>query len=155
MKPGAIFKFELSGSGGVPDRIDLWNYLSFGDQLALNNNAINLSLLGVQTGGNCTFDLFSFYSNNGVTLVDSGITSGLVVGTLGVGITSASLNYTGETIELSYSVIPEPGTSLLLLLAAAGLLAARRRETGSPKGGRKGRASSGPGERGAREQRDQ
>jgi galactitol-specific phosphotransferase system IIC component len=93
----------------------------------LNNNTINLSLLGTQAAGTYTVDIFRFFSNAGTTATTHAFSSGLTIGTLGAGIDSASIDWNGtgndsQTIALTYTVIPEPhvallgGLGLLLLL---------------------------------------
>jgi len=119
MASGADFAFELAGNGSSSDQIAFWNYSS-GD-LWLNSNEINLSLSGSLVAGTYTVSIFAFYSNSGITLTSSGITTGLVIGTLGSGITSASINYNsgGNTIDITYTAVPEPST---IALAALGLI---------------------------------
>jgi len=128
MASGAEFDFELSGSGGVPDRIDFWNYV--GGDFLLNSNALNLTLLGGVTPGTYNVDLFRFFSDGGTSATASGIASGLVLGTLGAGIDSASIIYNTNTISLQYTTIPEPST-YALLLGGLGLLAFLRRRSRS------------------------
>jgi len=120
MATGARFVFELDGSGGTPDQLSFWNYVP--NDVLLSNNAINLSLLGTETGGTYTVDLFTFFGNNGITAAASGIGSGLIVGTTSPNISSASIIYNTNAISLQYTVIPEPGSVMLLCLSAAGAL---------------------------------
>jgi len=122
---GALLKFELAGDGSSADQVQFWNYAS-GDVL-LNGNAINLTLNGTLVAGTYTVDLFRFYSNSGTTLMASGISSGLVVGTLGAGIQSANLAFNANTISLTYIVIPEPSSALLFGLGAFMIWRCRRR----------------------------
>jgi len=132
MQAGAEFAFNLAGNGSGADTLDFWNYV-LGD-LALNNNAVDLSLLGPQVSGTYTVDLFRFYSNDGVTLTASGITSGLTMGDLGAGIVSANFIYENEIggasglIKLQYTVvaIPEPSSAFLAAAGLIGLLLHRR-----------------------------
>jgi autotransporter-associated beta strand protein len=131
MASGAKFDFTLAGNGSSSDQLALWNFAS-GD-LLLNSNAINLSLSGPQVAGTYTVSLFKFYSDAGVSVVSSGISSGLAIGTLGAGIDSASIAYNGSSIDLTYTVaaIPEPATYAVLLgalvLGCAGLRRRSRR----------------------------
>lgn len=131
MASGAVFDFTLAGSGGSADQLAFWNFAT-GD-LLLNSNAINLSLSGTQTAGTYTVSLFKFYSDAGVSVVSSGISSGLTIGTLGAGIDSASIAYNGSSIDITYTVaaIPEPATYAVLLgaltLGCAGLRRRSRR----------------------------
>ena len=125
MASGSIFDWDLSANGGTPDQVNFWNYNS-GD-LALNANTVNLNLSGTKTNGTYTVDLFKFYSDSGTSLMNSGITSGLTLGTLGSGISAASFNYNSNTIGLTYTVVPEPTSALAGLLITAGLLRRRRK----------------------------
>lgn len=131
MASGAVFDFQLSGTGGTPDQLVFWNYVS-GD-LLLNGNALNLSLLGTQTAGTYTVDLFTFYANSGSSIAATALSNGLVLGTLGAGISSATINYNLNTIGLTYTVtaaVPEPATFAVLGgLAALLLSVATRRRT--------------------------
>jgi len=133
MASGAKFSFELAGDGSGADQVAFWNYVN-GD-LLLNNNAINLSLNGLLVQGTYTVTLFTFYSDSGLTLTNGGILSGLTIGTLGAGIVGTpTLNFNagGNSIELTYSVIPEPGSVLLLGLGlGVTLLRRRSRQAGS------------------------
>lgn len=133
MDTGANFAFDLSGSGGTADELHFWNYAS-GDFL-LNSNDINLTLSGSLTAGTYTVTLFRFFSDSGTTAVTGGITSGLDIGVLGPGITGTPfLTYNGSTIDLTYTVIPEPGTVGLLWVVGVGmaLLSPRRRRVTIP-----------------------
>ena len=119
MATGATFSFELAGDGSTPDRVDFWNYVS-GD-LLLNSNAINLTLNGSTVAGTYTVSLFRFFSDSGTTGVNSGLLSGLIIGTVGSGISGTpTLNYNagGNTIDLTYTVVPEPS---VVALAGLGL----------------------------------
>jgi fibronectin-binding autotransporter adhesin len=127
MATGSLFSFELDGSGGTPDQLALWNYAS-GD-VVLNDNAINLSLLGAQAAGTYNVDIFRFFSNAGTTATTHAFLSGLTIGTLGTGIDSASIDWNGtadnsQSIALTYTVIPEPKTAIL---GAIGVLILLRR----------------------------
>ncbi|CAN5798967.1 hypothetical protein BH09VER1_BH09VER1_48570 [soil metagenome] len=111
---GATFSFDLAGDGGTPDRVDFWNYAS-GDVL-LNSNVINLTLNGAAVAGTYTVSLFRFYSDNGLTGMNSGLVSGLTIGTVDPNISGTpTLNFNagGSTIDLTYTVVPEPSTVLL------------------------------------------
>lgn len=128
MSAGSKFNFELAGSGGTPDEIAFWNYLS-GD-LVLSTNAIDLSLLGTQTAGTYHVDIFRFFSDGVGTAATHAFTSGLTIGTLGTGISSAFIDWDGtgntsQTIALSYTVVPE--TNIAALLGGFGMLMLLRR----------------------------
>jgi len=127
MDAGSAFDFELDASGGTPDQLVFWNYVD-GD-LVLNNNVLNVTLSGVETPGEYTVSLFEFYSDAGSTIIGSGLTSGLTLN-LGEGISSGSLDYNGGTgsIDLTYSVVPEPGSYALLAgcLALSAVMLRRR-----------------------------
>lgn len=122
---GAKMQFQLAGNGSSADQLIFWNYVS-GDVL-LNGNAIDFSLSGSLVAGTYTLDLIQFFSNSGTTAVASGISSGLVVGSLGAEIQSATLNYDTNAISLTYTVIPEPRTTLLMGAALGLILLFRRR----------------------------
>lgn len=127
MASGATFDFEVAEDGSTADQIEFWNYVS-GD-FALNGTAINLSLLGTPLPGLRTYmvPLFEFFSDAGTTPTGSGISSGLVLGTLDPRIFSAALVYNSNSIDLVYSV-PEPAS--LALMGLAGLFMSRRRVRG-------------------------
>lgn len=130
MAAGAIFNFDIAANGLSSDRIDFWNFAT-GD-LLLNNNTINLNLVGTPTGGDFTVSLFRFFGNNGTTLTTSGITGGLTLGTVTgdfQGTPSLVYNSAGGTIDLTFTVIPEPATSTLLIGGASLVLARRRRRS--------------------------
>lgn len=128
LNSGAAFNFELASNGGTSDQMAFFNYGS--GEFVLNSNAINLSLVGAQAGGTYTVSLFKFYSDNGASLTNSGITSGLVIGTLGSGFDGTptlSYNAGGNSIDLTYSVIPEPATWGLLAVGLTTIVIFRRR----------------------------
>jgi len=127
MASGSQLDFQLSGTGGASDQVDFWSYVS-GD-LLLNNNALNLSLAGSLTAGTYTVDLFKFFSDSGTTATASSIGSGLVLGSLGSGISSATINYNATTIGLTYTVqaVPEVSSGKLLFGGLLLLLAWRGR----------------------------
>jgi autotransporter-associated beta strand protein len=129
MATGSEFAFQLSGDGTSADQVEFWNYTS-GD-LLLNSNAINLTLSGTVAAGTYTVNLFEFYSDSGVTFTTSGVTSGLVLGTLDSRIANASITYNSAlgNISLQYTVVPEPGTWVLVGLGAFVILLARRKAT--------------------------
>lgn len=133
MQVGAEFKFDLDASGGTPDQLDFWNFVS-GD-LALdtvNGNKLNLSLAGTLTPGTYTVSLFRFYSDNGTTAAAHGLAGGLTLtgAAIDPNIDTNPLNtfitYSTNTIDLQYKVIPEPG-SWAMLVGGLGLLAVCRR----------------------------
>ena len=115
MDAGSTFAFEL-GSDDGSDQIILWNYTD-GD-LVLNDNIINFT--GAQEG---TYTLFEFFSDDGSTIVGSGISDGLVIGT-GLEGFDYTLNYNSDSITLD--VIPEPNTFALWFGFGALLLLTRR-----------------------------
>lgn len=122
MATGAKFVFELDGSGGTPDQLAFWNYVT--TDLLLSNNAIDLSLVGTEANGTYTVALFNFFSDGGTTATASGISSGLTVGALSGNIGSASIIYNANNISLQYTVVPEPSTTALLV-GVAGLVVVR------------------------------
>ncbi|MFH1497503.1 MAG: hypothetical protein ABII82_06720 [Verrucomicrobiota bacterium] len=130
MAEGAVFDFELAGDGGISDQMVFYNFND--GEFVLNANALNLALVGPRTEGEHTVSLFTFFSDNGETLVEHGIVGGLLLGTLGEGITAASIAYNGTSIDLTYTVvaaIPEPSTSALGVAGmCAALVLVRRRK---------------------------
>lgn len=104
MEEGARFIFDLSGDA---DLIQFWNYGGSAD-FVLDQTVIDFT--GVAAG---VYTLFTFYSDNGVSLTPSGITSGLVLGSGLDGFDDAFLTYGTNAITLT--VIPEPGTAGLLI----------------------------------------
>lgn len=106
MASGSSFAFNLAGDGGIPDRVDFWNYVT--TDFLLNANAINFTLTGGPVAGTYTVDIFRFFSDSGSTATASGIGSGLTLGTLGADISSASIIYGTNAIQLQYTVVPEP-----------------------------------------------
>ncbi len=130
MASGAKFSFDLAGDGTSADQVAFWNYVS-GD-LLLNSNAINLSITGTLVQGTYTVSIFKFYSDSGTTLATSGITSGLTIGTLDAhiqGTPTLTYNSAGGTIDITYTVVPEPSTWALLALGLTSILVLRRRQT--------------------------
>ncbi len=128
MASGAKFSFDLAGNGTSADQVAFWNYVS-GD-LGLNSNAINLSITGPLVEGTYTVSIFKFYSDAGTTLTTSGITSGLTIGTLDSsfqGTPTLTYNSAGGTIDLTYTVVPEPSTWALVALGLTSILVLRRR----------------------------
>ena len=129
MSSGAVFNFELAGNGTTSDMMAFYNFSS-NAEFVRNNNAINLTLSGVQTGGSYTVSLFKFYSDNGSTLTSSNITSGFLIGSLGSGISGTpTLNYNsgGNSIDLTFTVVPEPATWALLAFSLTTVMVFRRR----------------------------
>jgi hypothetical protein len=106
MGTSSEFNFDISGSGGTPDQLHFWNYVGATD-FARNNNKINLTLNGTEAAGTYTVTLFKFFGDSGTTLTNSGISSGLTIGTVtGSAISGTpALDYssTGE-IKLTYTV---------------------------------------------------
>lgn len=134
MDLGAEFTFELAGNGTSADQLNFWNYVT--NDLELNTNAINLSLLGTETPGNYNVDIINFFSNNGTTGIAHGFGSGnMTIGTLGPNISGATIDWNGvnnlgQSIALNYTVIPEPGTALMFGFGLTVLLYGfRRRKT--------------------------
>lgn len=129
MASGAKFSFDLAGDGSSADQVAFWNYVS-GD-LLLNSNAINLSITGTLVEGTYTVSLFKFYSDSGTTLTTSGITTGLTIGTLDPsiqGTPTLTYNSAGGTIDLTYTVVPEPSTWALVALGLTSIVVLRRRK---------------------------
>ncbi len=130
MNSGAVFNFDLSGSGGTSDQMQFWNFST--NEFSLTSSPINLTLSGTQVGGTYTVSLFKFYSDAGTTLTSSFITTGLTIGTLGAGITNTpTINYNsgGSTIDLTYEVVPEPSTIALLGLTGLAAIGYRMRRS--------------------------
>ncbi len=130
MATNSKFDFELSGNGGTPDQLSFWNYVD-GD-LLLNSNAIDLSLLGPQTIGTYTVDIFTFFADGGTTPTTHAFGSGLTIGNLGANISEASIDWNGsgdnnQTIALTYTVVPEPTAALLIGMGGLALILRRRR----------------------------
>ncbi|WPJ96926.1 PEP-CTERM sorting domain-containing protein [Coraliomargarita algicola] len=123
---GSVFNFELDASGGTPDQIHFLNY-EFGD-LVLADNTINVSLSGSESAGEYTVSLFKFFSDSGSTMVGSGLTSGLVLN-LGEGIDSGLLDFNSGTgsIDLTYTIVPEPSMFALVCGVFSATLLMRRR----------------------------
>ena len=122
MASGAEFSFQL-GTGLSSDQVSFWNYGTSAD-FVRNNNVINISALLGATDG--TYNLFSFYSDNGDTLKAYGFSSGLTLNFIDPGMTG-SLSYDFGEINLVMSAIPEPSPLALLAAGSIGLLALRRR----------------------------
>jgi hypothetical protein len=122
MATGAQFNFQL-GAGLTSDRIDFWNFGTAAD-FVRNNNVINIS--ASLDAGPGTYNLFSFYSDNGDTLKSSGVSSGLSLNFLDP-LMAGTLSYDFGEINLVMTAIPEPSTWALLATASIGLLALRRR----------------------------
>ncbi len=126
MAAGAEFDFELAGSGGTPDQIDFWNY-TVGD-LLFNANAINLTLTGPVMAGTYTVDIIRFFGDGGVTPIASGLTSGLVLGTIDPNLSGTpTIIYGTNAISIQYTTIPEPTAALLLAGTGLAALLLRRR----------------------------
>ena len=129
MNTNAAFTMELTAASGLTgDRVDFFNY-NAGEFLLVGSNNINLTLLGTKTPGTYTNTIFRFYSDNGTTLTNSAISSGLTIGTWS-GSDFASIPtiaYNGTTIDLTYEVVPEPSTYAQLGLSGLALAAYRLR----------------------------
>lgn len=114
MASGAEFSFELAGDGGSPDRIVLWNYVT-GD-LILNDNKLNLSLLGGIAPDTYTVEIFQFFSDSGSTVTASNILSGLTLAGANIdpNILNPQIIYNANSISVQYTVVPEPTTYALI-----------------------------------------
>lgn len=131
MASGAKFSFDLAGDGTSADQVAFWNYVSGDLGLYTSGNAINLSITGPLVEGTYTVSLFKFYSDSGTTLTTSGVTSGLFLGTLDSsiqGTPTLTYNSAGGTIDLTYTVVPEPSTWALVALGLTSILVLRRRK---------------------------
>jgi len=103
LQSGAELDIDVAGDGSSADQIALWGYAD--GRLALNDNLVNLSLVGAETPGQYTIDLFTFFSDAGSTPVAHGLVDGLVVGSLGAGINAASISFAdANTIQLTYEI---------------------------------------------------
>jgi hypothetical protein len=118
---GASFNFDFAG-GNLSDGLAFYNY-NAGD-LVLGST---LNGTGVTAG---TYQLFSFFSDNGLTAATTGdLFDGLSLGT-GFDGFDASFDYAGSGISLTLTVsaVPEPATYAALAGALAlGFAALRRR----------------------------
>jgi len=124
MSSGSKFSFDL-GTGVSSDKLNFWNYLT-GD-FAINANAVDFTLDASVTSGSHTFNLFNFYTNNGVTL-STDIFSGLAFGTLSSNIGAHSFDYTTPgQINLVVTAVPEPATWALLAFSLTTVTVMRRR----------------------------
>lgn len=126
LETGATFDFKL-GAGGASDQISLWNYIT-GD-LSLSDNVINFTDIGGLTAGE-TYTLFTFFSDEGISVVASGINSGLLIGSGLEAFTGSYLVYNESSIQLVVgAAVPEPATCALLLgLATLIAIAFSRRQ---------------------------
>jgi len=122
MESSAEFNFQL-GAGLSSDHISLWNFGTSTD-FVRNSNVINISASIDATIG--TYNLFSFYSDNGASLKAYGFSSGLTLNFLNPAI-SGVLSYDFGEINLTLNAIPEPSTLTLVAAWSLGLLALRRR----------------------------
>ena len=122
MDSSAEFNFQL-GAGLSSDHISLWNFGTSTD-FVRNSNVINISASIDATIG--TYNLFSFYSDNGASLKAYGFSSGLTLNFLNPAI-SGVLSYDFGEINLTLNAIPEPSTLTLVAAWSLGLLALRRR----------------------------
>ncbi len=105
MSSGAKFSFSLDATGaGNPTMLDFWNYAA--NDLALNSNVVNLTLSGNHTPGTYTNSIFRFYSDTGSSATPHGISSGLTIGTVDSGISSPSIIYSANTIDVAYTILP-------------------------------------------------
>ncbi len=120
MESGAAFEFEL-GALGSADTVDFLNY-TLGD-FSLAGNQVNIvDAGGLQEG---SYLLFRFYSDNGTTVMDSGLSSGLQIGSGLESYAGSYFSYAADGIYLV--VVPEPSAALLLSGGLMILMAARRR----------------------------
>ncbi len=120
MADGANLDFELAGDGSIPDRIDFWNYEAGDVRLDdVNGTPIHLTLSGAIVEGTYTVSIVRFFEDDGVTATTSGILAGLALGNVAGNIVNPSIDFNegGSTIDITYTVVPEPGTFLLLTLA--------------------------------------
>lgn len=100
--------------------ITLYDVLSVGDALALNNAALNVSL-GYAAQLNDQFIIANFVSL-------SGTFNGLADGsTFVVGDRTLQIDYTSSDIRLLVTAVPEPQTAVLLAAGGVALLVFRRR----------------------------
>lgn len=111
---GATLHYDL-GDPGLSDLIRIYGFTA-GD-VAFNNNEIFFT--GAAAPG--TYTLFEFFSNNGTTPINHGLTGGLIIG----GGASGEIVYSGNLIQLQ--VIPEPSALLLLTPGLLGVVVACRR----------------------------
>lgn len=120
MQSGAAFEFEL-GAPGTADTVDFLNY-TLGD-FSLSDNSVNIVNAGGLGEG--SYLLFRFYSDNGTTLMDSGLSTGLLIGSGLESYTGSYFSYEADGIYLVVAV-PEPSAIWLLSLGLIGLTAVQR-----------------------------
>lgn len=123
MNTGSSFSLDLGGAAA--SLVDFWNYAGASD-LSLGGVAANFT--GAQAEG--VYTLFRFYSDNGTTLAESGIVSGLVLGSGLEQFETAFLTYgpNSVTLTLAGMTIPEPGAAAALSgLVILGVASVRRR----------------------------
>ncbi|WPJ95568.1 autotransporter-associated beta strand repeat-containing protein [Coraliomargarita algicola] len=133
MDAGASFTFELDANSANADQLRFFNYVS-GD-LVLNDNALNVSLSGEPTlAGEYTVSLFQFYSDEGSSIASSTLIDDLealdgLVLVLGEGVETGILNYNNAngSIDLTYTVVPEPSMFALVGMVLVSTVLIRRR----------------------------
>ncbi len=134
MATGSKFAFDLAGDGSSSDQINFWNFVT-GDML-LNSNAVDLTLSGTKVAGTYTNSIFRFFSDNGTTLTAGGITTGLTIGAWSTNDFASAPNLIynsgGNTIDLTYEVVPEPSTLAMLGLAGLAAIGYRIRRNRRP-----------------------
>ncbi len=121
MEENAGFTFDLSGEAPL---VEFWNYEDNTD-FVLNDNVIDF--INAEEG---VYTLFAFYSDDGSTLAESNVASGLVLGS-GLEGYDVDLVYGENTITLTLAAVPEPGAFAMLLGAGtmgATLVWRRRRK---------------------------
>ncbi|MDR1281466.1 MAG: prepilin-type N-terminal cleavage/methylation domain-containing protein [Opitutaceae bacterium] len=116
---GATLELRL-GSPGNGDQIALWNFTT-GD-LVLSNNTINLIDAGGLAEG--TYTLITLFADSGInSVVSSGITGGLTLGTGLEAFAASHLEYLGDRINLVVANAPSiPETATWLWITLPGLL---------------------------------
>ncbi len=123
MQEGSSFTFHLAGSG-QNDSIEFLHYGTGGLNLA-SPEGITLNVTGTVQEG--TYQLFTFRGGDeDSTLVSSGLTGGLILGT-GFENYHAVFHYDEPgVISMEIAAIPEPGSVALGVIGIAALLYGRR-----------------------------